>query len=176
MENTKYTKTAIILHWVMAIFVFYALFSGLFKGALPKGELKTLLMYWHQWIGQCVFFLLFVRLGWRLFNPAPKLESNTPMQSLQNKMAHIAHYVLYALMAIIPLTGVLFMNAKGYQVNFFGIPMPELMTKDTSIYKFLKESHEILGFTLGGLILVHILASLKHHFIDKDGLLNRMKP
>lgn len=167
----KYTKVAVALHWIMAAFIFYVLFTGLFKGALPKGDLKSFLMDWHVWLGLTVFWLVFVRLGWRLTHPAPALPEGN---ALQNKAAHAAHVVLYFFMAAIPALGYLMINAKGRQVNYFGTLLPELLTKNVELGQTLKAFHEYFAYGLGLVLLLHILAALKHHFIDKDGLMDRM--
>lgn len=168
----KYSKTAIILHWVMAIFIFYALFSGLLKGFIPKGDFKSLIMDWHKWLGATVFWLVFVRIGWRLTHPAPALSGG---DTLQNKMAHAAHLLLYGLMIAIPVAGYLLMNTKGYGVDYFGTALPELLPKDDTLSHFFKSTHVYLAYFLGVLLLVHVVAAIKHHFVDKDGLMNRMK-
>jgi len=47
---------------------------------------------------------------------------------------------------------------------------------DKEFAKLIKELHEISAFALVGLALLHIGAAMKHHFIDKDGLVSRMLP
>lgn len=168
----KYSKTAIILHWGMALFIFYALFSGLFKGFIPKGDLKTLLMDWHKWLGLTVFWLVFVRLGWRITHPAPAIPNPN---SVQSKLAHMAHIFLYALMAAIPLAGYLLINSKGYPVNYFGLSLPDILPKDDAVSHFLKNIHVYMAYVLGLVLLAHVLAALKHQIIDKDHLMDRMR-
>ena len=68
-------------------------------------------------------------------------------------------------------------SAKGFQTVWFGVlPLPDLLAKNKELGDLLKEVHEILNFTLLGLVFAHIGAALKHHFIERDGILARMIP
>jgi len=60
-------------------------------------------------------------------------------------------------------------------VNYFGLfDLPDLLGKDKVLGHQLKEVHELLANVLIALVGLHVLAALKHQFIDKDGLLSRM--
>ena len=66
-------------------------------------------------------------------------------------------------------------SAKGYTVNYFGLfELPDLVDKDKAFGNQLKEVHELMANGLMALVGLHILAVLKHQFIDKDGLIGRM--
>ena len=84
---------------------------------------------------------------------------------------------VYVLMLIIPISGWLMSSAKGVQTVWFGVlPLPDLIGKDKALGHLLEEVHETLSWTLVTLIAGHVLASLKHHFIDRDDTLRRMAP
>ena len=87
----------------------------------------------------------------------------------------LTHLALYLLMLLIPIVGWLMSSAKGYTVNYFGLfELPDLVDKDKALGHQLKEIHEFLANGLMALVGLHILAALKHQFIDKDGLISRM--
>jgi cytochrome b561 len=91
--------------------------------------------------------------------------------------AAIFHFTLYALMFLIPLSGWLMSSAKGFQTVWFGVfPIPDLLPKDKVVGDALKEVHEALNLLLIGILIIHVLAALKHHFIDKDNVLKQMLP
>ena len=93
------------------------------------------------------------------------------------RLAHAGHIALYAFMLIIPISGWLMSSAKGVQTVWFGVlPLPDLIGKDKALGHLLEEVHETLSWTLVTLIAGHVLASLKHHFIDRDDVLKRMLP
>ena len=91
--------------------------------------------------------------------------------------AHAGHFLLYARMLAIPLSGWLMSSAKGFQTVWFGIlPLPDLVAKDADLGDALRSLHEALNLLLALSVAGHVLMALKHHFIDKDGLLLRMAP
>ena len=128
---------------------------------------------WHKWLGVTVFFLVILRLVWRATHPAPQLEIKMPVW--QERAMQLTHFALYLLMMVIPLVGWLMSSAKGYTVNYFGLfELPDLLSKDKALGHQLKDLHEYLADILVALVCLHVLAALKHQFIDKDGLLSRM--
>ena len=89
----------------------------------------------------------------------------------------MTHWLLYALMFAIPLSGWLMSSALGFQTVWFGVlPLPDLVPKDKALGDALRAVHEVLNFTLLALVGVHTAAALKHHFIDRDTVLTRMLP
>jgi len=68
-------------------------------------------------------------------------------------------------------------SAKGVPTVYFGVlPIPDLLAKDKELGKILSEVHELLAYGLAVLVVIHIAAALKHQFIDRDDLINRMLP
>ncbi|MCY1426363.1 Cytochrome b561 [compost metagenome] len=91
--------------------------------------------------------------------------------------SHALHWLLYALMIAIPLSGWLMSSALGFQTVWFGVvPLPDLLVKDKAMGDALIQLHEALNFTLLGLVIVHTGAALKHHLIDHDDVLTRILP
>ena len=171
----QYTATAKSLHWLMAVMLFGLLALGLYMTDLPLSPEKLKLYSWHKWAGVTVFLLLLFRLLWRIKNPPPPLPESMP-KALQ-LVAHAGHFGLYALMFAIPLSGWLMSSAKGFQTVYFGVlPIPDLIEKNRELGHLLAEVHETLSWLFIILLVGHIAAALKHHFIDKDDILIRMLP
>lgn len=169
----RYTRTAKALHWTIALILFGLLGLGFYMQGLPLSPDKLQLYSWHKWAGVTVFLLVLVRLAWRLNHPPPALPKT--MGGAQVWLAHAGHLLLYVLMISIPLSGWLMSSAKGFQTVWFGVlPIPDLLAKDKVLGEQLAELHKTLNFALVGSVLGHIVASLKHHFIDKDDILVRM--
>jgi cytochrome b561 len=98
----------------------------------------------------------------------------TPLQKLA---AEAVHAILYLLMLAIPATGYLYSSAAGIPVVYLGIvPLPTLIGPDAALKVVLKTVHIVLNYTLLALVILHVLAALKHQFVDRDGLLARMIP
>ena len=171
----QYTATAKTLHWLMAALLVGLLALGLYMTNLPFSPEKLKLYSWHKWAGVTVFLLLLFRLLWRIKNPPPPLPESMP-KALQ-LVAHAGHFGLYALMFAIPLSGWLMSSAKGFQTVYFGVlPIPDLIEKNKELGHLLAEVHETLSWLFIILLVGHIAAALKHHFIDKDDILIRMLP
>ena len=171
----QYTATAKSLHWLMAVMLFGLLALGLYMTDLPLSPEKLKLYSWHKWAGVTVFLLLLFRLLWRIKNPPPPLPESMP-KALQ-LVAHAGHFGLYALMFAIPLSGWLMSSAKGFQTVYFGVlQIPDLIEKNKELGHLLAEVHETLSWLFIILLVGHIAAALKHHFIDKDDILIRMLP
>jgi len=172
----KYTKTAILLHWLIGILIAGAFALGVTMVDIP-GLTPTKLKYfsWHKWIGVTVLGLACARLLWCLSHKAPKYPSSMP--TWQQKAAHGLHGLLYLLMFAVPVSGYLYSLAAGVPVVYLGvIPLPVLIEPNPELKPILKQLHYALNMTLLACVLLHVLAALKHHFIDRDGVLKRILP
>ena len=174
-ESTHYTSTAKTLHWLISLMIFCMLLLGFYMSDLPLSPDKLKFYSWHKWAGVTVFLLVIIRLGWRITHTPPAMPEEMPQ--LQQVAATIFHFALYALMFLIPLSGWLMSSAKGFQTVWFGVlPIPDLLPKDKAVGDALKEIHQALNLLLIVILIVHVLAALKHHFIDKDNVLKQMLP
>jgi cytochrome b561 len=174
-ESTHYTSTAKTLHWLISLMIFCMLLLGFYMSDLPLSPDKLKFYSWHKWAGVTVFLLVFIRLSWRITHTPPAMPEEMPQ--LQQVTATIFHFALYALMFLIPLSGWLMSSAKGFQTVWFGVlPIPDLLPKDKVVGDALKEVHQALNLLMIGILIVHVFAALKHHFIDKDNVLKRMLP
>ena len=175
MNMQRYTGVAIGLHWLIGLMIVTSLGVGLYMVSLSLSPDKLRLYSWHKWAGVTIFMLVLVRSLWRLTHPAPPLPDDVPVW--QRKVAEATHYALYALMIVIPLTGWLMSSAKGFQTVYFGVvPIPDLLAKNEGLGETLALVHRYLNYSMIGLVIAHIAAALKHHFIDKDDILQRMLP
>ena len=173
--DTHYTATAKLLHWLIALMIFGMLGFGFYMTGLDLSPTKLQLFSWHKWAGVTVFMLVMVRLAWRVTHRPPALPEHMP--ALERFAAHAGHHLLYVLMLAIPLSGWLMSSAKGFQTVWFGVlPLPDLLTKDKALGNLLETVHVVLNYTLIAVLLGHVGAALKHHFIDRDDVLTRMLP
>lgn len=173
--NAHYTSTAKALHWVIALIIFGLLGLGFYMTDLALSPTKLKLYSWHKWAGVTVFALVVVRLAWRAAHRPPALPAH--MGALERFAAHAGHHLLYVLMVVIPLSGWLMSSAKGVQTVWFGVlPLPDLLVKDKEVGDLLQTLHMSLNFVLIAVLLGHIGAALKHHFINRDDVLARMLP
>lgn len=175
----RYSLTAIALHWVLALAILGVFIVGLTLEDIPLSPWKLKVINWHKWAGVCILFLSVLRLAWRLTHRPPALPAaiEQAMPGWQRTAYHGVHQLMYLLFFVVPLAGWAYSSAKGYPIVLFGVlPLPDLMAPNKELAGAIKEVHELSAFALIGLVGLHVAAALKHQFIDRDGLLARMRP
>ncbi|AUT60435.1 MULTISPECIES: cytochrome b [Paraburkholderia] len=175
-RGSSYTSTAIALHWLIALLIVCGFALGWVMTDIP-GFTPTKLKYfsWHKWIGVTVFALVIIRILWRATHATPPMPSHMP--KWQRGIAHLTHFLLYVLMVVIPVSGYLYSSAANVPVVYLGlVPLPRLIAPDPHLKEVLKSVHIALNYTLLVLVVLHVLAALKHQILDRDGLLSRMIP
>lgn len=168
----RYTSTAIVLHWLLAIAILGALGMGLYMSGLPLSPQRLKLINWHKWLGISILVFSAARLLWRLTHRPP---ADLPAPAWQQRAAHLTHIALYLLFFAVPVVGWAYSSAAGFPVVWFGlVPLPDLVAPDKALAASLKDAHALLAYGLAGLVALHLAAALKHQFIDRDGLIGRM--
>jgi cytochrome b561 len=179
IAHKRYSTVAIVLHWLLALVILCIFAVGLYMSDLPISPLKLKLYNYHKWAGICFLALTAFRIVWRLTHRPPALPASIElaMPNWQSQAYHATHYAMYALFFAVPLLGWAYSSAAGFPVVLFGVlPLPDFMAVDKEFAKIIKEVHGIAAFSLIALAALHIAAAIKHHFFDKDGLINRMLP
>jgi cytochrome b561 len=170
--SLRYSPVAIGFHWLLALALFVAFPLGLYMSELPFSPEKLQLYSWHKWLGISILALAVLRVLWRLAHTPPALPE---LARWEKRASAVAHGLLYALIVAAPLSGWLMSSAKGFQTVWFGVlPLPDLVGKDAALGEWLEEAHEILNFVMAGLVLLHVAAALKHHFVERHPFLQRM--
>lgn len=194
ISNDRYTKTAVILHWLIGIGLLAMLALGWWMSGLPKDAPKaesydlfnlgiytvqlaeaasprTFYFNLHKSIGFTILLLVIFRIIWRVTHRPPALLAS--LKAWERKLAIGTHHLLYLLMTLMPLTGLLMTLYSKYPLRWFGIKVfPGLDNK--GLREIFLECHEVLAIVLAVVIAIHLLGALKHKFIDKDATLSRM--
>jgi cytochrome b561 len=171
----EYSNTAKFFHWTVALSVLTLIPVGLIMNNVPQGTTQNVLYTVHRSLGALVLGLMILRLGYRLIAgwPAPE-PTITPAQRIAS---HAVHNLLYVLLIVQPALGWYATSAYGATISFFGLfNLPALTEKNEPLSEQLFVVHEVLGFTIAGLVLLHIAGALYHYFIRRDGVLQRMLP
>ncbi|MEQ1686926.1 MAG: cytochrome b [Burkholderiaceae bacterium] len=178
--GARYGAVAIGLHWLLALMIFGSLGVGLYMHDLPFSPWRLKLYNWHKWAGITILLLSALRLLWRLSHRPPTLPADVlaAMPAWQRHAHSMTHTLLYLLFFAVPLTGWAYSSAAGFQVVWFGVlPLPDWVSVNKELADaVLKPLHAACALSLGALVLLHIAATLKHQFIDHDGLFWRMWP
>jgi cytochrome b561 len=191
---SRYTKTAVILHWLIAIGIFAMFALGWFMTELPKEAPKqsaydvfnwgiytwqmaepvsprTFYFNLHKSLGVTLLALILIRILWRISHKPPAYLSS--LQAWERKLATGTHHLLYLLMIALPLSGLVMSAYSKYGVKWFGIPFIKGLD-DNAMREFYLEIHEALGIVVLLFVALHIAGALKHKLIDKDDTMKRM--
>jgi cytochrome b561 len=172
----RYTRPAVLFHWVIALLIIGAFTMGLVMTDIP-GITPTKLKYysWHKWAGVTILALAALRLLWRLTHRAPPYPATMP--GWEKSAAHHLHSLLYVLMFAVPLSGYFYTLSAGVPVVYFGLfQLPVLIEPNAELKPVLKQLHYWLNMGLAGAVCLHIAAAMKHVFVDRDGVFKRMLP
>jgi len=176
MKNTlsHYGWITISIHWLVAVTVI-----GLFS----LGYWMVDLGYYDPWykqgpdlhksIGILLFIVMMIRVVWRYFQIKPEhLNSHT---RIEKKIGSIVHIFLYSALFVLMISGYLISTADGRAIEVFNLlsvaSFGELFTDQEDLSGIV---HKYLAYALMLTVILHALAALKHHFIDKDNTLRRM--
>lgn len=174
-NSTRYGAVAQSFHWLTVVFVgaAYLIGEGGPESRVYADERATQLG-WHETFGMLVLLILVLRLVWRLVEPAPQ---DPPMPGWMRILSKLVHWLLYALLAAVPLSAIFGAWFEAHPVHFMGIGQ---------IGPFVAESHDLgrsitrVHTRLGNVILwvagLHAAAAIFRHFILRDRVLLSMLP
>ncbi len=168
----QYGSVAKFFHWLIFFLVVIQVLLGFFWDA--TGDLKAKVINSHKLLGLTILFFITLRWLWMITNPKPVLGAATPGERL---IEHIVHALLYVCLFTMPLTGWALTTAIGKPPHIFDhqIAMPGIPL-NKPFAEIMLGIHSLLAGILVGLITIHVIAALKHHFINKDNVLKRMLP
>jgi cytochrome b561 len=174
--SARYTRTAIVLHWLIAAAVFAQISLGLWMIGIPKSP-PGVRAYWfnvHKSIGITIALLVIARLLWRFAHKPPPLPDTLP--AWQRIAAKFNHYGLYACLIVQPLSGYLGSSFTKYPIKYFGYTLPHWGWEAPALKELMSQVHFATACIFIALIVLHVSAALKHRYLDRDGVFERMFP
>ena len=182
--KSRYDGVAMIIHWLTAVLMIYMVFFGedLIKegeaiSKLPDPTGATFQPSIHVSIGVAILLLTLLRIVWRVTHTAPPYPAS--MKRYEVVASKSLHGLFYILLIAIPLTGWITFGGFSEEVpvmaqaqvfGLFAMPQPPFSGE------WAGELHGLGANAAMVLIIIHVLAALKHQFIDKDGIFGRMLP
>ena len=175
----KLSRVTIRLHWLIA-----ALMIALLAVGMYMAETEAWALYpWHKSFGIVVLPLALARIVWRMKEGWPEPVGDYPRHELL--LAKFTHYLLLAATVLMPISGMVFSAMSGHGFELFGLPVAaphpspdrpgEVIPGNEGMGDFAHEAHEVVGWILILAIVLHVIGALKHHLIDKDQTLQRMR-
>lgn len=166
-----------LLHWTMGVLWISAWFAG-FMAVHFRDQLNPHhgLTIWHKGVAISLVFLIVVRVSWRLMSSPPPLPDT--MGAMMQRAAVAGHIGLYGLALIaLPMSGWALSSVANKPVIMFGlVQIPPFLPPNKELVELLRSVHTILSWVCGAMVMGHVLIAFKHHFIDKDGVLQGMLP
>ena len=167
----RYTEFAMLLHWLVAAGIAFLYVHG-FDMMRLQGAERLAQLNLHRSVGISVFTLVLVRIWWRITHPPPQV----PMPEVQQWIAHYVHILIYVLLVANGIAGSVGWIASGDPVVFFGVPL----APERSPVPEINHLCILVGLNtariLAVVIALHVLAVVKHEWLDRDRLLERMEP
>lgn len=164
-----------LLHWLTAglMLTVFALAFSIDLATTRASHVAFLQL--HRSVGLTIWLVTLIRLLWRQTAKYPDWPSD--LSPLMRAAAKTTEYGLYTLLLLQPLLGLLQTNARGDRVNLFFLGnLPALVEKNRALAGDLLLAHKAVGFSLLGLIALHVAAALYHHFVRRDDVLTAMLP
>ncbi|GAA2840050.1 cytochrome b561 [Aminobacter aminovorans] len=174
--DTRYGWAAIVLHWLIAALFIGQFALGLVMVRIASQRTAFELIQLHKSFGFLLLGLVLVRIGWWLGSKSPELPDE--VDPLERKAAPIVHLLLYAAQLVVPLSGWVLVSVSVLEIpsvpfNLFVLPhLPFQVSEQAE--NFWIFGHRWLAYAGGALVLLHILAALRHHFWLRDVVLVRM--
>lgn len=190
----RYGALSQLLHWTIAALVIVQLIMGK-AGLIDAEHSKTAAFMWHGSLGVLVLALALVRILWILIKRPPAFPAS--LSRFGRISARVVHVSLYVLLIALPMSGWWAASSEGATVNFFNVAtvpgwrvtaaspsrsetqlqmQAEPEANGAEQDDAAEEIHALLGDALLVLVILHVLAALKHQFVDRDRLIQRMLP
>lgn len=171
--NTGWGAMTRLLHWLMAALILAQFAGGWIADQLERSPAKADLMTAHKSLGISILMLLLLRAAWRWTHAAPPPLPGA--LAWEKTLARWSHFLLYVLMAAVPLSGWLAASTSRIPWNFFWLfPWPRIAQPDQDLHHRAEDLHALLIWILAVVLATHILAALRHHFVKKNDVLRRM--
>ena len=177
-SSPRYSLPARLMHWIVALGVLALYPLGLWATSRAEAnlwdDLTNTLYAWHKTIGFAVLILMVLRLVIRVRGVAPPYPRN--LAAWEISAATGTHHLLYLLLFIVPLlgwAGVTAFPALGILAGMHLPAMPFLPTGEP-LAMSLFDWQANMAFVLGALLILHVLAAIRHLVVKRDGVVDRM--
>lgn len=175
MTAQRYTRSAMLLHWALALLLAFQLSLGWRLEDMPRGYAGFAAFQLHKSVGILILALTLLRIAVRLWRPRPPLMADS---AWARTLAHLVHLGLYGFMLGAPLTGWAIVSTSKIKLPtlLFGtIPLPHLPLPP-ALNGPSGEAHEILAVLGVALFVLHLAGALRHQFAQRENILGRMIP
>ncbi|MGL5408803.1 MAG: cytochrome b [Shewanella sp.] len=173
MDKRKtYSKTSIALHWVTGLAFITVFLFGDYLSDLPRGPEKLELLTLHKSFGVVILLIALARIGWRIKEGAIVPASQMP--AWQQHAAKAIHGLLMLATLAMPISGIAMNIGGGRALEVFGYTLVAAGESLPWLQELGSAIHKTAPPLIIAIVLLHILAAIKHQVIDKDATIARM--
>ena len=172
-NQARYGSVAVFYHWIMAVLVVAVGILGLLHDSWPRATQAKWINV-HAVVGLAAWVLLMLRFAWRLTHRPPELPPD--VGEFSRRTSYPVHLLMYLLLFVIPVFGIITFIWHGRVFDFGLFRIDPGVARDRTIFHPTEDIHGYLAYALFGLMGLHVLAALWHHFVRRDQVLLRMWP
>lgn len=170
-----YTGTAKLLHWTILALLVAQFIVAWSMPHIGRNTKPDTIINLHLTLGVVALAVAIMRLGWRATHAEPPPLDGIP--PWQTRSARVIHWLLYALLVVVPVLGYVNASWRGFPVVMFGLELPKVMATRAPGWGWTGDVHGLLAnYLMLALVGLHVAAALYHYFIRRDGVLQRMLP
>jgi cytochrome b561 len=174
-KSSSYTATAKFLHWLIVVLLIAQFVFAWTMPHIGRDTAVTNLISLHFSFGIIILAVAVARLVWRATHGEPAPLGGIPPWQVQS--GRVLHWLLYALIFVIPILGWANASWRGMPIVMFGVQLPQLIGTRARGWSWTGDVHGFLSnYILLTLVGLHVLAALHHYFVRRDGVLQRMLP
>jgi cytochrome b561 len=174
-DLARYSSVAVLLHWIIAALIVLNLLLGFFHEDFEK-PVRSAMMNVHKATGLTILVLTLARVAWRFGHRPPPFDP--VLKRWEVGLARAVHWLFYALLIVLPLSGWILVSTSGRVTSWFGLfdvgPLPVSRAKD--VHELFEEAHKLLAYGILTLLALHVGGALKHHLDGHRHLVGRMAP
>ncbi|WP_435097953.1 cytochrome b [Candidatus Pelagibacter bacterium nBUS_27] len=167
---TEYGLISKLLHWLSAILLIGQIPLGFYLVDLDFGPERLNIENIHVAVGLSLFYLVILRLLYKIFNPTPKLEPS--IFKGQKFLAKLNHILLYVTILSITISGIFkkLFNGETISIIFKKIKIQDNFELGELFY----DIHIFSNYLMIALIIIHLMAVITHKLFFGDNLLKRI--
>jgi cytochrome b561 len=171
-NESAYGYVTIAIHWIAAALTLYLFWSGYHMMVMARGAARAAAELDHVAFGWGICVVVLVRLVWRAMNPLPELADGP---AWQRRAARLVHWLLLGGLLAVAVTGYMVASNETRLATVWGLfAAPKIFGEGRDVHRWAEEIHGWVSHGTAVLVVLHVLAALKHAVIDRDGTLRRM--
>lgn len=165
------------LHWATAALVLMQVFMGYILAGADPSQPQGYSLSFHMGTGATILAIMLFRFGWRMTHLHHVPSSPKDLPRWLQIVSRVNHYYFYAALVAMPILGLAWASARGWQPTYFGLfPLPKILPTNSEWGDLAAQGHSWLALLTVAAIALHVTGALYHRFGKHDTVIHRMLP